>query len=103
VVQRGDRARRRRRPAAEALTRFDAHFDPLGQHLRFFTSSSLARTLEAARLEVVEVSAARGLPVLRETLVARALRPGAQSLRSAVSARRASSTSEADPGLSGSR
>ncbi|CAA9472017.1 MAG: hypothetical protein AVDCRST_MAG65-838 [uncultured Solirubrobacteraceae bacterium] len=86
-----------------ALTRFDAHFDPLGQHLRFFTSSSLSRTLAAARLEVVEVSAAGGLPVLRESLVARALRPGAQSLRSAASARRASSTSDVEPGLSGSR
>jgi len=86
-----------------ALTRFDAHFDPLGQHLRFFTTTSLRRTLEAARLEVVEVSAAGGVPLLRETLVARALRPGAQSLRSAPSARRASRTSDAEAGLSGSR
>ena len=28
--------------AAIALTRFDAHFDPLGQHVRFFTRRSLA-------------------------------------------------------------
>ncbi len=85
-----------------AFTRFDSHFDPLGQHLRFFTPSSLRRTLEGARLEVAGVSAAGGLPVLRETLVARALRPSPQSLRSASSARRASSTSDAEPGLSGS-
>ena len=34
--------------AAIALTRFDAHFDPLGQHVRFFTRRSLARTLDGA-------------------------------------------------------
>ena len=89
--------------AALALTRFDSHFDPLGQHLRFFTPSSLRRTLEAARLDVADVTAARGLPVLRETLVARAVRPGPQPLRAAASARRASSTSDAEPGASGSR
>ena len=33
-----------------AALRFDAHFDPLGQHLRFFTKRSLARALEAAGL-----------------------------------------------------
>ena len=64
-----------------ALTRFDAHFDPLGQHLRFFTASSLRASLEAARLEVARVSAVGGPPLLRETLVARALRPGPQPLR----------------------
>ena len=86
-----------------ALTRFEAHFDPLGQHLRFFTRSSLRGALEAARLEVAGVATAGGLPLLRETLVARALRPGPQPLRSAASARRASSTSEADEEPSGSR
>ena len=64
--------------AVLALTRFDAHFDPLGQHLRFFTAASLRRTLEAARLDVDEIAAARGVPVLRETLVARARRAGPQ-------------------------
>jgi SAM-dependent methyltransferase len=38
------------RRVAIAALRFDAHFDPLGQHLRFFTKRSLSRTLEAARL-----------------------------------------------------
>jgi SAM-dependent methyltransferase len=33
--------------AAIALTRFEAHFDPLGQHVRFFTRRSLATALEA--------------------------------------------------------
>jgi trans-aconitate 2-methyltransferase len=37
-----------------ALTRFDAHFDPLGQHLRFFTRRSLAATLDAAGFEAIE-------------------------------------------------
>ena len=36
--------------AAIALTRFDAHFDPLGQHVRFFTRRSLATTLDARGL-----------------------------------------------------
>ena len=31
-----------------ALVRFDRQFDPLGQHVRFFTRRSLARTLDAA-------------------------------------------------------
>ena len=38
------------RRVAIAAVRFDAHFDPLGQHLRFFTRRSLARALEAAGL-----------------------------------------------------
>jgi SAM-dependent methyltransferase len=41
--------------AAVALTRFDSHFDPLGQHVRFFTRTSLARTLEASGFEPVEL------------------------------------------------
>lgn len=31
-----------------ALTRFEAHFDPLGQHVRFFTRRSLLTALEFA-------------------------------------------------------
>jgi SAM-dependent methyltransferase len=38
------------RRVAIAALRFDAHFDPQGQHLRFFTKRSLARTMEAAGL-----------------------------------------------------
>jgi len=43
------------RRVAIAAARFDAHFDPLGQHVRFFTRRSLARTLEAAGFEVVRL------------------------------------------------
>jgi len=41
--------------AAIALTRFEAHFDPLGQHVRFFTRSSLTRTLAFTGLAVISV------------------------------------------------
>jgi SAM-dependent methyltransferase len=34
--------------AGIALTRFEAHFDPLGQHVRFFTRRSLETTLRSA-------------------------------------------------------
>ncbi len=37
---------------AVALTRFDAHFDPLGQHVRFFSRRSLQGALAAAGFEV---------------------------------------------------
>jgi SAM-dependent methyltransferase len=62
--------------AAIALTRFDAHFDPLGQHVRFFTARSLARTLEAAGFAPAEaqIRARGGVPALRRMLVARAIR-----------------------------
>jgi SAM-dependent methyltransferase len=55
-----------------ALARFDAHFDPLGQHVRFYTRRSLARVLDAFAFEAVEIEGIGGLPLLRETLVARA-------------------------------
>jgi SAM-dependent methyltransferase len=62
--------------AAIALTRFDAHFDPLGQHVRFCTARSLARTLEAAGFAPSEaqIRARGGVPALRRMLVARAIR-----------------------------
>jgi 2-polyprenyl-6-hydroxyphenyl methylase/3-demethylubiquinone-9 3-methyltransferase len=59
---------------ALALVRFDAHFDPLGGHLRFYTRTSLARTLDAAGFDGVGVSVAGGPPLLRATLVAHAHR-----------------------------
>jgi SAM-dependent methyltransferase len=37
------------------LTRFESHFDPLGQHVRFYTRRSLASTLEHAGFEDVRV------------------------------------------------
>jgi len=57
-----------------ALLRFDAHFDPQGQHLRFYTRASLAASLRAAGLEPDPIGTAGGLPLLRESLVARARR-----------------------------
>lgn len=58
----------RLRRTAIALLRFDEHFDPMGQHVRFFTARSLARTLEAAGLTAESVTTAHA------TLVARAAR-----------------------------
>ncbi len=61
---------------AIALTRFERHFDPLGQHVRFFTHRSLATTLEHAGFDAAQIAAMGGLPLLRRMLVARATRPG---------------------------
>ena len=61
--------------AVVALARFDAHFDPLGQHLRFFTRTSLGATLRHAGLEGVEVRPWGGVPLARRGLIARARRP----------------------------
>ena len=55
-----------------ALLRFDAHFDPQGQHLRFFTRASLAASLRAAGFAEPRVSPVGGLPMLRQSLVGRA-------------------------------
>jgi SAM-dependent methyltransferase len=57
-----------------ALARFDSHFDPLGQHLRFYTSTSLAATLREGGFEDVRVRPWGGPPLLRTGLTARALR-----------------------------
>ena len=53
-----------------ALLRFDAHFDPQGQHLRFFTRASLAASLRAAGFEAPAIHAEGRLPLFRESLVA---------------------------------
>ena len=57
------------------LLRFDAHFDPLGQHLRFYTARSLAATLREAGFEDVRVRPWGGPPLLRTGLTALARRP----------------------------
>jgi 2-polyprenyl-6-hydroxyphenyl methylase/3-demethylubiquinone-9 3-methyltransferase len=62
------------RNTAIALARFEQHFDPLGQHLRFYTSRSLQRTLEAFAFSEISISAFGGPPLLRQALVARATR-----------------------------
>ena len=60
--------------AAVAVVAFERHFDPRGQHLRFFTRRSLAGMLEEAGFEHVRVEPAGGPPLLRESLVARGRR-----------------------------
>jgi SAM-dependent methyltransferase len=62
----------RMKSLAIAVARFDAHFDPLGQHLRFYTRASLASSLLAAGFVAPSVRAVGGLPVVRESLVGRA-------------------------------
>jgi SAM-dependent methyltransferase len=63
------------RNTAIALARFEQHFDPLGQHLRFYTRDSLASTLARSAFEDVRVRAWGGLPPLRTGLMAWARRP----------------------------
>jgi len=60
--------------AAIALARFDVHFDPQGQHLRFYTRTSLDAQLRATGFEPIAITPAGGLPLLRESLVAHARR-----------------------------
>jgi len=64
----------RLRDTAIALARFERHFDPLGQHLRFYTRRSLRDTLQAFAFEDIRITTSGGPPLLRETLVARAVR-----------------------------
>ena len=64
----------RAKAVAIALARFDEHFDPQGQHLRFFTCRSLARALADAGFDDLRIEAAGGPPLLRESLVARGRR-----------------------------
>lgn len=64
----------RARNTAIALARFERHFDPLGQHLRFYTRRSLRATLEQFAFDDIRIATAGGPPLLRETLVARAVR-----------------------------
>jgi ubiquinone/menaquinone biosynthesis C-methylase UbiE len=59
-----------------ALSRwaFEAHFDPRGDHLRFYTRSGLNRLLEEFGFQEVSVRAAAGPPGARRLLLARAVR-----------------------------
>jgi SAM-dependent methyltransferase len=50
------------------LLRFDRHFDPLGQHLRFYTRSSLERALRESGYEAIDVRPWGGPPLLRTGL-----------------------------------
>jgi 2-polyprenyl-3-methyl-5-hydroxy-6-metoxy-1,4-benzoquinol methylase len=51
-----------------------AHFDPRGEHLRFYTRDALTELLEDFRFQAIEVRAAGGPPGARRLLLARALR-----------------------------
>jgi SAM-dependent methyltransferase len=57
------------------LLRFESHFDPAGQHLRFYTRRSLTDTLERAGFDHARVRAWGGAPPLRTGLMAWARRP----------------------------
>jgi SAM-dependent methyltransferase len=57
-----------------ALTRFERHFDPAGEHLRFYTRRSLVQTLAQSGFAPVHVRPWGGPPLLRESLIARAVR-----------------------------
>jgi SAM-dependent methyltransferase len=57
-----------------ALAHYDAHYDPLGQHVRFYTRRSLTRALQATGFEDVAIGPFGGPPLLRQALVARAVR-----------------------------
>jgi 2-polyprenyl-6-hydroxyphenyl methylase/3-demethylubiquinone-9 3-methyltransferase len=53
---------------------FAEHFDPLGDHLRFYDPRSLARLLEEFGFEQVTVRSAGGAPGARQLLLAHAIR-----------------------------
>jgi SAM-dependent methyltransferase len=57
-----------------ALAHYDAHYDPLGQHVRFYTRRSLTRALHATGFVDVGLRPLGGPPLLRQVLVARAVR-----------------------------
>lgn len=49
---------------------FECHFDPRGEHLRFYTRRALYELLADFRFEDVEVTGAGGVPGARRTLLA---------------------------------
>jgi SAM-dependent methyltransferase len=53
------------RRTAIALLRWEPHFDPLGQHVRFYTRRSLTRVFETFAFEDVDVRARHGMLVGR--------------------------------------
>jgi 2-polyprenyl-3-methyl-5-hydroxy-6-metoxy-1,4-benzoquinol methylase len=55
-------------------TRFDRHFDPRSDHVRFYSRRTLARLLAGFGFEQVELRVAGGLPLARRTLLASAVR-----------------------------
>jgi SAM-dependent methyltransferase len=57
-----------------ALLRYDAHYDPLGQHVRFYTRRSLTSALRATGFRDVRLASLGGPPLLRQAIAARAVR-----------------------------
>ncbi|HEY1834689.1 MAG TPA: class I SAM-dependent methyltransferase [Solirubrobacteraceae bacterium] len=53
---------------------FAGHFDPLGDHLRFYSATSLSATLQSFGFERVQLRRVGGPPGARKTLLARAVR-----------------------------
>jgi hypothetical protein len=53
---------------------FEARFDPLSDHLRFYTRRLLAGLLGDFRFQAVQIRAAGGPPLARSVLLASALR-----------------------------
>jgi hypothetical protein len=59
---------------ALSAARFERHFDPRGDHLRFYTARSLSQLLEDFRFEQIRTDEQGGLPGARRTLFASAVR-----------------------------
>jgi SAM-dependent methyltransferase len=57
-----------------AVVRHESHYDPLGQHLRFYTRRSLTSALQATGFGDVRLTSMGGLPLLRQAIVGRAIR-----------------------------
>ena len=57
-----------------ALMHFDAHYDPQGEHLRFYSRRSLTRALRATGFADIGLRPLGGAPLLREAIAARAIR-----------------------------
>jgi 2-polyprenyl-3-methyl-5-hydroxy-6-metoxy-1,4-benzoquinol methylase len=56
------------------VRRFEQHFDPRSDHLRFYTAGSLRALLSDFRFERIDVRAAAGVPGARRLLLASARR-----------------------------
>jgi 2-polyprenyl-6-hydroxyphenyl methylase/3-demethylubiquinone-9 3-methyltransferase len=57
-------------------TRFDRHFDPRADHLRFYSSRTLARLLADLGFGEIEVRGEGGIPLAPRLLLASAVRTG---------------------------
>jgi ubiquinone/menaquinone biosynthesis C-methylase UbiE len=55
--------------------RFAAHFEPLADHVRFFSPQTLRALLDDFHFDVVELRSAGAAPLLRSTILVHAVRP----------------------------